>query len=242
MPAGFLSSTRPVQADAQAATAGVKRGKRDMDSKQDATLLKLQALWDDTNNKVYEELEERLVLTESDVRTVRTLFGDSATVPFNGVKLWQWILSKRNIDKPSVQLRLQKDIESRRIPAEASAADVVDALDFIETNWQKVKKLDQTALAAIKHALQMFDGGHPQFMYVMAMQAQLDCTGGGWSSFGAFKTQLVEHINMCQEQRELQQLRTGMATAPQGDSENRFGRNRDRKEPGTVRFPPQELD
>ena len=97
MPAGFLSSTRPVQADAQAATAGVKRGKRDMDSKQDATLLKLQALWDDTNNKVYEALEERLVLTESDVRTVRTLFGDSATVPFNGVKLWQWILSKRNI-------------------------------------------------------------------------------------------------------------------------------------------------
>ena len=54
-------------------------------------------------------------------------------------------------------------------------------------------------MAPIKHALAMFDQSHPHSNYVTVLQAQLDIGAKGWSSFGAFRAQLVEHFSVAVE-------------------------------------------
>ena len=88
MPWGFLDSTRPTKAELES-VAGVKRTASKA-LQQDATLRKLQEQWDTINIAVYETIEERLDLAESDVLTVRFLFGDKAPTQadaLHGIKL-----------------------------------------------------------------------------------------------------------------------------------------------------------
>ena len=92
---GFLESKRPSQPEVQQAP-GFKR--QNTPGQQDAktVLLKVQEEWDQMNMKIYEILEERVLLCEADVNIVRGRFGDLASAPntpYNGIEFFKWICS-----------------------------------------------------------------------------------------------------------------------------------------------------
>ena len=159
---------------------------------------------DQVNFKVYEILEERVLLREADVNTVRVLYGKShPTRAFQGVEFYKWIVKHRNIAEESTQLKMEHDLRTLRVTPEDGPEQIEDKLITIETDWPKVKNFEKTPRAAIKHALAMFDHAHPHSQYVVALQAQMDIGAKGWDTFGAFRMQLVEHFRVGYQRNEI---------------------------------------
>ena len=121
-----------------------------------------------------------------------------------------------------MQLDIKRRIDNLRIELSANVDTIEAALRTIETDWPKVKVLEQTALAAIKHALQMFDLAHPYSAYILALQAQLDIGAKVWPSFGAFRTPLVEHFRVGEARNATRQLHSGMAAYQRQDGDHKF--------------------
>ena len=216
-PVGFLTSKRPSKPEVKP-EAGAKRSKS-AEADAEALLRKVQDQWDLLNMKVYEELECRVELCEADVNTVRARFGDMAKEPnrvYDGVKFYAWIVSHRNISLESTQLKLENEIKDLYIGPSATVEDITTALMKIETDWPKVRRLEQTTMAAVKHALAMFDHAHPHNSYVVALQAQLDIGGKGWESFNAFRRQLIEYFKLGALRDKTRQLHTCAPEQPAG--------------------------
>ena len=69
-------------------------------------------------------------------------------------------------------MALEKSLRDLSVGPAATVADVKNALRLIETEWPKVVRFKQTPMmAAIKHALAMFEQSHPNSQYVTALQA-----------------------------------------------------------------------
>ena len=213
----FLSSTRPVYTDMDPPQPGVKREKTGA-KPQEELFRKILEKWDEKNKLVYEMLEDRIHFdSEADLITVRHQFGDLATDhKFKGTQFWAWIQSHRNDAKESTQLALEKKIKSIHIGANATVDEVDAALSTIQADWPKCRLLEQTAIAAIKHSLRVFDHAHPQHGYIRALQAQIATAQKAWTNYGAFRAQLVEHFAVEAEHDQARQFHTSMPAFPNG--------------------------
>jgi hypothetical protein len=146
-PKAFPTSTKPTANDVKQET-GV--GAETRSAAQEREFLRnVVDAWCDWSEKVYNVIEQRIVLGESDANHISVTFGEDAN-EFDGIGLWNWVVSHSNTDKESTQLELERGIMELKIAPDANSGVIDAALEKIQTDWPKVKKFDTDHMVAVR--------------------------------------------------------------------------------------------
>ena len=124
VPKAFFTSTKPTSIDVKQETDQAET--RSLAQERDL-LRNVVIAWCDWSETVYNLIEQRIVLGESDANYVSVTFGDEAD-EFDGIGLWNWVVSHSNIDKESTQLELERGIMELKIEPNASSGEIDAAL------------------------------------------------------------------------------------------------------------------